>query len=118
MPNLPRPRARRDEIRIPLTVARGIMVVPVALLISAAAQDIRGQKALGPLHELIFDGFTLVEGPIAIFLNSGKVDEDVFAGRALNEAIAFGSVEPLHSSLLFHKCNSFRLSFRLEIPAS
>src|SRR6476646_7385527 len=83
---------------IPLAVARGISQ-SVALLISATAQDIRGQKPLGTFHELIFHGFTLVKSPVAIFLNSGKVDEDVFPGRALNEAIAFGSVEPLYSSL-------------------
>lgn len=99
----------------PLAVARGISQ-SVALLISATAQDIRGQKPFGTFHELIFHGFTLVKSPVAIFLNSGKVDEDVFPGRALNEAIAFGSVEPLYSSLLFHKCNSFRLSIRLKSP--
>ena|SRR5215472_7886429 len=84
------------------------------VLAGTAAQYVRGQKAFGPLHEFIFHGFSLVKGPVAIFLDRGKMDKDVFPGRALNEAIAFGSVEPLHSSLLFHKCNSFRLSFRLK----
>src|SRR5579864_49527 len=101
----PRPHKGNHGVRSPL-------------LVRAAAQDIRSQKALGTFHELIFHGFALVKSPVAIFLNSRKMDEDIFSGRALNEAIAFGSVEPLHSSLLFHKCNSFRLSFRLEISAS
>src|ERR1700681_3513744 len=84
------------------------------LLVCTAAQHIRCKKALGTLQELEFHGFALVESPVAIFLDSGKVDKDVFSGRALNEAITFGSVEPLDCSLLFHKCNSFRLSFRIE----
>ena len=96
-------------------MARGICQ-SVALLISAAAQYIRSQKSLGTFHELIFHGFSLVQSPVAIFLNSGKVDKDVFTGGALNEAISFGSVEPLYSSLFFHKCNSFRLSIRLKSP--
>jgi hypothetical protein len=84
------------------------------LLVCAAAQHVRCQKALGTLQQLKFHGFALVESPVAIFLDSGKVDKDVFSRRALNEAIAFGSVEPFDCSLLFHKCNSFRLSFRIE----
>jgi len=107
--------ARCRAMRIPLAVARGICQ-SVASLISAAAQDIRGQKSFGTFHELIFHGFSLVQSPVAIFLNRGKVDEDVFSGGALNEAISFGSVEPLYSSLFFHKCNSFRLSIRLKSP--
>lgn len=78
-------------------------------LVRAAAQYVCSQKALGPLHEFILHGLSLIQGPVAILLDSGKVDEHVFPGRALNEAIAFGSVKPLYSSLLFHKCNSFRL---------
>jgi hypothetical protein len=89
----------------------------VAFLVCAATQYIRGQKAFGTLHELVFDGFALIESPVTIFLNRGKVDKDVLSGRALNEAIAFGSVKPLDCSLLFHKCNSFRLSVRIKISA-
>ena len=109
-----RPRVQK---RIPLPAQGEAFAVGCFLLVRAATQYVRGQKALGPLHEFVFHGFSLIEGPIAIFLDRGKVDKDVFPGRALNEAIAFGSVEPLYSSLLFHKCNSFRLSFRLEISA-
>src|SRR5581483_2142011 len=42
--------------------------------------------------------------------------KDILTGGALNEAIPFGSVKPLYCSLLFHKRNSFRLSFRLKSP--
>src|SRR5207248_5346136 len=82
-----------------------------------AAQYVRCQKALGTFQKLILHCLAFVKGPVAIFLNSGKMHKDVFSGRPLNEAIAFGSVEPLDCSLLFHKCNSFRLSFRLGISA-
>lgn len=107
--------ANSSSNKNPLAAARG-KHTSVASLVRTAAQYIRGQKALGTLHEFIFHGFALVESSVAIFLDSGKVDKDVLSGRALNEAIAFGSVEPLNSSLLFHKCNSFRLSFRLKSP--
>lgn len=86
------------------------------LLIRAAAQYVRCQKALGTFQKLILHRLAFVKGPIAVFLDSGKMHKDVFSGRPLNKAIAFGSVEPLDCSLLFHKCNSFRLSFRLKSP--
>jgi len=102
-------------IKNPLAATRGRM--PFCRL-RTAAQYVRCQKALGTFQKLILHCLAFVKGPVAIFLDSGKVDEDVLPGRALNEAIAFGSVEPLHSSLLFHKCNSFRLIFRLGISAA
>jgi len=80
-------------------------------LACTAAHDVCSQKALWTFQELKFHGLAFVESSVAILLNCGKVDKDVFSGRALNEAISFGSVEPLDCSLLFHKCNSFRLSF-------
>jgi len=51
-----------------------------AASVRAAAQDVRGQKALRTFHEFIFHGFALVKGPVSIFLDSGKVDEDVLPG--------------------------------------
>lgn len=51
-----------------------------AASVRTAAQDVRGQKALGTFHEFIFHGFALVKGPVSIFLDSGKVDEDVLPG--------------------------------------
>jgi len=108
-----RATAEGTKKRIPLPVQGEAFAVDCFLLVRAAAQYICGQKALGPLHEFIFHCFSLIQSPVAIFLDSGKVDEYVFPSRALNEAIAFGSVKPLHSSLFFHKCNSFRLQLQI-----
>src|SRR5689334_3760557 len=105
-----------NQHKNPLAATRGRTPF-CGLLVRTAAQYVRCQKALGTFQKLILHRFALVKGPVAIFLDSGKMHKDVFSGRPLNEAIAFGSVEPLDCSLLFHKCNSFRLSFRLKISA-
>jgi hypothetical protein len=87
-------------------------------LVGGATHYVRGQKALGTFQELEFHGFSFVEGPVAVFLDRGKMHEYVLTGGALNEAISFGSIEPFDCSLLFHKHNSFRLIFRLISAAS
>src|SRR5579864_3690468 len=69
------PRGYKKGIPLP---AQGEVFALV--LVRTAAKDVRGQKALGPFHELIFHSFALVKSPVTIFLNSGKVDKDVFPG--------------------------------------
>jgi len=103
-----------EEQRFPLARARGKRILEPGLA-RGAAHYIRGQKALGTFQELKFYGFALIERPVAIFLNGGKMHEDVFAGGALDEAVSFGSIEPLDCSLLFHKRYSFRLMFRFDL---
>ena len=105
-----------NQHKNPLAATRGRAPF-CRLLVRTAAQYVRCQKAFGTFLKLILHCLAFVKGPVAIFLDSGKVHKDVFAGRPLNEAIAFGSVKPLDCSLLFHKCNSFRLSFRLKFSA-
>src|SRR6476469_8183789 len=105
-----------NQHKNPLAATRGSTPF-CGLLVRTAAQYVGCQKALGTFQKLILHRLAFVKGPVAIFLDSGKMHKDVFSGRPLNEAIAFGSVEPLDCSLLFHKCNSFRLSFRLGISA-
>jgi len=105
-----------NQHKNPLAATRGRAPF-CRLLVCTAAQHVRCQKALGTFQKLILHRLAFVKGPVAVFLDSGKMHKDVFSGRPLNEAIAFGSVEPLDCSLLFHKCNSFRLSFRLGISA-
>src|SRR6476469_9256007 len=104
-----------NQHKNPLAATRGSTPF-CGLLVRTAAQYVGCQKALGTFLKLILHRLAFVKRPVAIFLDSGKMHKDVFAGRPLNEAIAFGSVEPLDCSLLFHKCNSFRLSFRLKSP--
>src|SRR5437660_3122884 len=99
------------QIRIPLPQQGEVpFFLMLYSLACTAAEHVCGKKALGPFQELKFHSFSLIQRSVAIFLDSGKVDKDVFPGRALNKAIPFGSVEPLDCSLFFHKCNSFRLS--------
>src|SRR6185436_154245 len=38
---------------------------------------------------------TLIEGPIAVHLNRGKVNEDIFSRGPLDKPISFSGVEPL-----------------------
>src|SRR6185369_17008463 len=63
-------------------------------------------QAFGPLRAFKLNGLALVEGFVAVFLNGGKVDEDIFAARPLNEPVTFGSIEPLHYTLLLHSPSS------------
>src|SRR5690349_6517328 len=103
-------------MRFPLARTRGKPDQGNPKLACGAAHHVRGQKALGTFQELKFHGFSFVESPVAVFLDGGKMHKYVLTGRALNEAIPLGSVEPLDCSLLFHKRNSFRLIFKLESP--
>jgi hypothetical protein len=47
-------------------------------------------------------GIAFIERFVAVLLNGGKVDEDIFAARPLNEPVSFGSVEPLYYALFLH----------------
>lgn len=46
------------------------------------------------------------------------MNKDIFAGCTLNKAVPLGTVKPFDCSLLFHKHNSFRLSFEIILPHS
>jgi len=61
-------------------------------------------QALGAADNLEFNGLPLVEGAIAVCLNGGEVDENVFASLALDETKAFAGIKPLHCTLFFHRC--------------
>src|SRR5439155_379265 len=67
------------------------------------ADNVRGLEALGTFQQIELHRFALIECAIPIFLDGRKMDENVFPGRALNETIAFRSVEPLYCALLSHK---------------
>jgi len=66
-------------------------------------------QTLGALHNLKFNGLSLVEGTIAFRLDSGEMDEDVLAALALDETKALAGVKPLYCTLFFHKCVLFKL---------
>src|SRR5277367_1014799 len=74
-----------------------------------------GVQSFRPLLALELDGLAFVEALIAVFLNRGEVDEDIFSSRALNEAITLGPVEPLHDTVFPH-CDSFMTASLIELP--
>src|SRR5947207_6875832 len=68
-----------------------------------AAADVRCLKAFRPLQQIELNRLALVKAAIAIFLNSGEVNKNIFARGPLNKHIALGPVEPLYCTLLSHK---------------
>src|SRR5215471_1022193 len=80
-----------------------------------ASHNVGGQITFGAFEKLELHGFAFVQSPVAVFLDGGEVDEDVLSGRALNEPITFGAIEPLNCALLSHVKNSFRLSSEIKI---
>jgi ABC-type branched-subunit amino acid transport system permease subunit len=66
------------------------------------AGDVRCLQALGALGDFEFHRLAFVQRLIPVHLNRGEVDENVFAGLALDESVAFAGIEPLHCSLFFH----------------
>lgn len=43
------------------------------------AHDVRRLEAFGPLQQVELNGFTFVERAVAVFLDGGEVDENIFA---------------------------------------
>src|SRR5689334_20850618 len=60
-------------------------------LAGSATQDVRSQKAFGALQEFKLHSFAFIQRAIAVFLDRGKMNENVFPGRTLDEAVSFGS---------------------------
>jgi len=77
--------------------------------LGVAADDVRRLQTFGALEQLELYNLAFVEGAISVLLDHGEMDEHVFAGGALDESVSFGSVKPLHCTLLFIHANSFRL---------
>src|SRR5438067_5088895 len=67
------------------------------------ADNVRGLETFGTLQQIELHRFALVKRAISIFLDGRKMDENVFPGGALNETVAFRSIEPLYCALLSHK---------------
>jgi hypothetical protein len=64
--------------------------------------DVGCIQSFGALLADKFHGIAFVERFVAVLLYGGKVDEDIFAARPLNETVSFSSVEPLYDALFFH----------------
>src|SRR5215831_4718304 len=88
--------------RKPLAWSKGIDFKMETRLAGNASHDVGRQIPFGAFEEFELHSFAFIEGAVAVFLDRGKVDENIFAGRSLNEPISLGAVEPLHCTLLSH----------------
>jgi len=61
--------------------------------------DVLRLEALRTLTDLELNKLTLVQRLIAIHLDGGEVNEDVFPRLTLDETISLRCVEPLHHTL-------------------
>jgi hypothetical protein len=60
-------------------------------------------EALRPFYQIEFHRLAFVQCAITVLLDSGEMNENVLPGRALDEPISLGPVEPLYCALLSHK---------------
>ena len=70
--------------------------------VELSADDVCSLEAFRPLQQVKFDRFALIESAIAVFLDGGEVNENVFTRRPLDESVSFGPVKPLYCTLLSH----------------
>jgi len=68
-----------------------------------AATDVGCLETFRSLEQVELNRFAFVQRAIAVFLDCGEVNENVFACGALNEPVSFGPVKPLYCTLLSHK---------------
>jgi hypothetical protein len=61
--------------------------------------DVAGLQAFGAGLDSELDALALIQGAETVGLDSGKVDENIFAAIAGDEAIAFAGVEPFDGAL-------------------
>src|SRR5215471_11236017 len=69
------------------------------------ARDVLRLKALWTLLHFELHRLTFIQRLVAVHLNGGEMNEHIFSGLALDESIAFRSIEPLHCSLFLHCCD-------------
>ena len=70
------------------------------LVISALNLQVLRRGLAAVRHFLVFDHLALIEGGQTSPLDRGNMDEDILAATTLrlDEPVAFGRVEPFHSS--------------------
>jgi hypothetical protein len=68
---------------------------------------VRCLQALGAASDFEFNRLPFVQRLVPLRLNRGEVDENVLAGRALDESKSFTCIEPLDCSLFFQLCSLF-----------
>jgi len=67
------------------------------------------------LKQIELDGFALIQRAVAVLLDGGEMNEDIFPCGPLDKTVSFSPVEPLYCSLLSHNELLSPLP-RLEFP--
>jgi hypothetical protein len=80
--------------------------------------DVGGLKALGALDHFEFDGRAFLEIAIAVSLDGGIVDKNVFTLAPLDEAVPLCGIEPLDSSLFSIAAHFYFYSFKFDAVCS
>lgn len=70
--------------------------------------DVFGLQPFGALFEIELDFGALVKLAVAVHLDGGEMHEHILAGRALDEAVALGGVEPLNDTFFSHHYYSLK----------
>ena len=68
----------------------------------SAPYDVRRLEALGAFEEIELHRLAFIQAAVAVLLDGGEVNENISPGGPLDEAVTFGSIEPLHCTLLSH----------------
>ena len=63
--------------------------------------DVFCLEALRPLLYFEFHLLSFVQRFIAVRLDSGEMNENIFARLSLNESVPFGGIKPFHCALFF-----------------
>ena len=79
------------------------------------ANYIERVESLWTLLALKIDRVSLVQGLETTLLNRREMHKNIFASRALDEAIPFGAIEPLHYTTFSHKYPLHGSSFRMRL---
>ena len=64
-------------------------------------------RSLAPLNDVELDLISFVQALVAIALNGAVMNEDVCSAFALEKAVAFQVVEPLHRNLVLCQLSGF-----------
>ena len=84
-------------------------------LLLSGADDVTRLEALGALQQIELDGFALIQRAVAVLLDGGEMNEDIFPCGPLDKTVSFSPVKPLYCSLLSHNELLSPLP-RLEFP--
>ena len=68
----------------------------------SGADDVTCLEPLGALQQIELHGFALVQRTIAVLLDCGEMNEDIFPSGSLDKSVSLSTVKPLYCTLLSH----------------